>query len=116
VQPPNWPVITPLAVYSNIRRQWLNRQLANSPAGPGGSDFGRFSAFPPVLKTFLLIFVTFSPDSPCKLLSIGTKFKFSAPANLGGNQTLKSPSILSFIKIGSEEMFLSSKEAFLLKG
>jgi len=68
------------------------------------------------LKTFLWIFVTFFPDSTWKLLSIGAKFSFSPPANLGGNQTFKSPSILSFIKIGSEEMFLSSKEAFLLKG
>ena len=47
---------------------------------------------------------------------ISAKFNFSPPANLGGNQNLKCPSILSFIKIGSEEMFLSSKEAFQLKG
>ena len=47
--------------------------------------------------------------------SIDAKIGFSPPANLDGSQTLKSPSILSFIKIGSEEMFLSSKEAFLLK-
>jgi hypothetical protein len=69
----------------------------------------------PLLKTFLLIFNIFSLDSGCKLLSIGAKTVFSPHAKLRESQTLKSPSILSFIKIGSEEMFLSSKEAFLLK-
>ena len=47
--------------------------------------------------------------------SIDVKIGFSLPANLDRSQTLKSPSILRFIKIGSEEMFLSSKEAFLPK-
>jgi hypothetical protein len=86
------------------------------PHRAGAKPFWRIFASDPDLKTFLWIFVTFFLDSTCKLLLIGTKFCFSPPANLGGNQTLKSPSILSFIKISSEEMFLSSKEAFLLKG
>jgi len=88
---------------------------ANSPTGPVRGHLGTFSAFGSVFKTFLWIFITFSLDSACKMLSIGDKIGFSPPANLDGSQTLKSPSILSFIKIGSEEMFLSSKEAFLLK-
>jgi hypothetical protein len=89
---------------------------ANSPAGPVRSQFGTYPAFGTVFKTFLWIFITFSPDSACKMQSIDAKIGFFPPANLDGSQTSKSPSILSFIKIGSEEMFLSSKEAFLLKG
>jgi hypothetical protein len=37
------------------------------------------------------------------------------PPNWGGAKEI-TPSILSFSKIASEEMFLASKEAFLLKG
>jgi hypothetical protein len=75
----------------------------NIPTGPVRGLFRDLAQF---LKYFC-IFITFFLDSACKMLSIG--------ANLRGSLTVKSPSILSFMEIGSEEMFLSSKEAFLLK-
>ena len=115
MQPPNWPGHYTVTIYSNNRRQWSSQPAENSPAGPVRDHFETFLVYNSLLKTILWIFTTFSLDSPCKMLLNGTKIGFSLLANLGGSQTLKSPSILSPIKIGSEEMFLSSKEAFLLK-
>ena len=64
-----------------------------------------FWASDPLLKTFLLIFNIFSQDSSCKLLSIGAK-----NTKLCESQTPKCSSILSFIKIGSEEIFLDKTD------
>ena len=81
--------------------------MQNSPIRLVRDHFGTFSVTILILKTFLWIFIAFFLDSPSKMLLIGNRLDFLLHANLGVSQIWKSPSILSFSKIASEEMFLS---------